>query len=120
MLNIKLAPEDSQSMAQDGYSILRSLQNKSLPMVDLLVRESIQNSLDATITGQDIRYTLVDYTVGDFDSREFSSLFELVGSKIHQRCQCFMPPIKYIIPFGRTRISPSFCRVRLQIHSRTH
>lgn len=30
MLNIKLAPEDSQSMAQDGYSILRSLQNKSL------------------------------------------------------------------------------------------
>ena len=86
MLNIKLAPEDSQSMAQDGYSILRSLQNKSLPMVDLLVRESIQNSLDATITGQDIRYTLVDYTVGDFDSREFSSLFELVGSKINQRC----------------------------------
>lgn len=42
MLNIKLAPEDSQSMAQDGFSILRSLQNKSLPMVDLLVRESIQ------------------------------------------------------------------------------
>ena len=46
---IKNAPNDLQSMAQDGDAILRSLQNKSLPIVDLMVRESLQNSLDATL-----------------------------------------------------------------------
>ncbi|GAB2553105.1 hypothetical protein [Gracilibacillus alcaliphilus] len=36
-------------MAQDGHSILRSLQNDSLHPLDLLVREFTQNSLDASI-----------------------------------------------------------------------
>ena len=35
------------NMSQSGSSLLRSIQNNSTPILDLLVRESIQNSLDA-------------------------------------------------------------------------
>ena len=58
---IKNAPNDLQSMAQDGDAILRSLQNKSLPIVDLMVRESLQNSLDATLP--ESSETIVDFTL---------------------------------------------------------
>ena len=85
MLRIKLAPEDPQSMAQDGSSILRSLQNRSLPMVDLLVRESIQNSLDASIDRSANGFTYVDYHVGQFESQELSRWFEAVGPELARR-----------------------------------
>ena len=34
-------------MTNNGSYVLKSLQNKEMPLLDLLVRESIQNSLDA-------------------------------------------------------------------------
>ena len=34
-------------MAQVGSSVLRAIQNNSYPLIDLFIRESIQNSLDA-------------------------------------------------------------------------
>lgn len=49
-LKIKIPNRDIQSMAQDGDAILRSLQNNSMPIIDLFVRESIQNSLDAYLS----------------------------------------------------------------------
>ena len=38
-------------MVQTGHSLLKLIQNSSLSTVDLLVRESLQNSLDAAIHG---------------------------------------------------------------------
>ncbi|GEN89793.1 hypothetical protein [Oceanobacillus sojae] len=46
-MNIEILQNDR--MAQNGHSILRSLQNDSLHPLDLLVREFTQNSLDACI-----------------------------------------------------------------------
>src|SRR5699024_9245603 len=40
-------------MAPSGSAILRSLQNESLSVVDLVVRESFQNSLDAGLDNVD-------------------------------------------------------------------
>ena len=34
-------------MSESGSSLLKLIQNNSTPTIDLLVRESIQNSLDA-------------------------------------------------------------------------
>ena len=73
MLDIKVAVDDPQSMSQDGSSILRSLQNNTLPIVDLIVRESLQNSLDAAIPKE--KTTDVQFVVGNFDSFKLSALF---------------------------------------------
>ena len=34
-------------MTESGSSLLRLIQNQDIPLLDLLVRESVQNSLDA-------------------------------------------------------------------------
>ena len=80
ILKIKIATDDPQSMAQDGASILRSLQNKSIPLLDLIVRESIQNSLDAGIDG--IGKTRVDFHFGDFDADSLARHLEGVSDEL--------------------------------------
>uniref|UniRef100_UPI0026F238B9 hypothetical protein n=1 Tax=Faecalibaculum rodentium TaxID=1702221 RepID=UPI0026F238B9 len=52
------------NMSQSGSSLLRSIQNNSTPILDLLVRESIQNSLDAA--KPDRRSVRVDFEIGEF------------------------------------------------------
>lgn len=83
MLDIKIAVDDPQSMSQDGSSILRSLQNQSLPMVDLVVRESIQNSLDATKKGE--TYTKVDFRVEKFETSSLSCEFPEISDKLNSQ-----------------------------------
>lgn len=83
MLDLKIASDDPQSMSQDGSSILRSLQNKSLPMVDLVVRESIQNSLDATKEGQ--QYTEVNFLVENFNTDALSKEFQGIEEKLQTK-----------------------------------
>lgn len=82
-MRLKIAPNDAQSMSQDGDAILRSLQNKSLPMVDLMVRESLQNSLDATLEG--VATTKVDFSIKEFMSEELAPHFETISDKLVKR-----------------------------------
>lgn len=83
MMKIKIAPNDPQSMSQDGDAILRSLQNNSMPMIDLLVRESLQNSLDATKDNEE--KTEVDYIVKSFKTKELSPYFEKITDELNNR-----------------------------------
>ena len=83
MLDLKIAIDDPQSMSQDGSSILRSLQNKSLPMVDLVVRESIQNSLDATKKGE--QYTEVNFLVENFNTDALAKEFQGIEEKLQTK-----------------------------------
>ncbi len=53
-------------MTQSGSSLLRLIQNNNMPVLDLLVRESIQNSLDAK--KQNSKYVEVDFLTGKFSS----------------------------------------------------
>jgi hypothetical protein len=73
-MRLKNAPNDAQSMSQDGDAILRSLQNKSLPVIDLMVREALQNSLDATIKG--VHETEVEFSVDEFETKRLAPHFE--------------------------------------------
>lgn len=82
-MELKIAPNDVQSMSQDGDSILRSLQNKSIPMIDLLVRESLQNSLDATKEGQE--NTIVEFSTGEFSTPDLSSHFEGISQTLEKK-----------------------------------
>lgn len=82
-MDIKIAYNDPQGMSQDGDAILRSLQNKSLPMIDLMVRESIQNSLDATLPNQS--ETKVNFSVGKFESEKLSEHFEEIQNVLNTK-----------------------------------
>lgn len=79
-MKIKIASNDSQSMAQSGDSILRSLQNTDFSYADIIVRESLQNSLDATLP--ESSDTQVRYNLGDFESEKLSPSFEQISTKL--------------------------------------
>lgn len=70
---LKIDRQQIRRMAADGTQVLRSLQNKHTNEIDLLVRESIQNSLDAGFYEKDV---YVDFTTSNFSSKEFLELLE--------------------------------------------
>lgn len=75
------------SFAPNSESLLRVDQNMSTPKIDILVRESIQNSLDAHSSNR----VRVDYNFGKYDPKKLSYSFsELknVLSKYSDDCLC--------------------------------
>lgn len=82
-MRIKHAINDVQSMSHDGGKILKSLQNNYLPLIDIVVRESIQNSLDASIEGEHSTY--VDFKIDKFESEKLAPIFEDVDKILIER-----------------------------------
>ena len=70
-------------MTQTGSSLLKLIQNNNMPVLDLLVRESIQNSLDAK--KESSKYVEVDYLTGQFDSHKLGSELEGITSPLFER-----------------------------------
>ena len=69
-------------MSESGSSLLRLIQNQDMPLLDLLVREAIQNSLDAA-NGK--AFVNVDFSVRPFDSKALSRQLEGITEKLDQR-----------------------------------
>lgn len=69
-------PEPGRMM-QTGSSLLKIIQNNNTPILDLFVRESIQNSLDAAKGIE--KYVEVDFNTGTFRKNEFCNNLEDVG-----------------------------------------
>ena len=63
---MKIEIAEHGRMSESGSSLLRLIQNQDIPLLDLIVRESIQNSLDATNKTKDS--VDVEITVGQFRS----------------------------------------------------
>lgn len=82
-MQIKIASDDSQSMAQSGDAILKSLQNSNFSTIDIIVRESIQNALDAAIEGRPV--TRVDYELGNFNAQSLNRHFDEISAELNQR-----------------------------------
>lgn len=80
-LSIEIAKHER--MASSGSSLLRSFQNESLPTLDLIVRESIQNSLDAARS--DANYVGVDFSIGEFEPALLNAYFESIGPILNKR-----------------------------------
>ena len=72
-----------ERMAPSGSALLKSLQNDSLPVLDLLVREAFQNSLDAALP--DVNHVNIDISVGSFVSPLFSSYFEGIHERLNAK-----------------------------------
>lgn len=66
-----------------GHKLRRAIQNNSTPLMDLYVRESLQNSLDAALP--DAQEVFVNYAYGDFDIDYLSDFYDELGPKIQER-----------------------------------
>lgn len=78
MLKIKI--HNVQELAITGTDLIKAMQNKSTQLLDLLVRESIQNCLDAHDPRDGSRFVEVGFSTGSFDSRALCSHLEGINT----------------------------------------
>lgn len=64
-----------QPMQESGAFLLRALQNEETPLLDLLVRESVQNALDAGRNGDPTLPVSVDFHIREHSLDSISSTF---------------------------------------------
>ena len=74
-------PIKTVQMNSSGRSLLQSLQDITTPVLDLIVREAIQNSTDAVKCG--VEKVIVDFSLGNFKSKIID--FEASIAIIHKR-----------------------------------
>ena len=72
-----------QMMGQKGSSLLKLIQNCSMPTIDLLVRESIQNSMDAS--QEDAQKTRVEFMTGSCDRKRLDEVFTGISKALRER-----------------------------------
>lgn len=80
---MKIEIAEPGRMTQSGSSLLRLIQNNDMPILDLLVRESIQNSLDAY--REDAKYVNVEFLTGEFDSKSLNSHLQGIQEELNNR-----------------------------------
>lgn len=88
---MKIEIAKHERMSESGSSLLRLIQNTNTSKLDLLVRESLQNSLDAG-NKQD-EYVGVNFRVGEFEAGAFNGYFEGIVDKLNSR---YLGKQKYI------------------------
>lgn len=80
---MKIEIAEPGRMTQSGSSLLKLIQNNNMPILDLLVRESIQNSLDAK--NEIDSYVTVEFLTGEFNkvllNRELEGITESLNKK---------------------------------------
>ena len=70
-------------MSESGSSLLRLIQNQDMPLLDLLVREAVQNSLDASNgTAPDVK---VDFSIGQFQAANLNKHFDGIQKPLDKR-----------------------------------
>lgn len=80
---MKIEIAEPGRMTQSGSSLLKLIQNNKTPVLDLLVRESIQNSLDAHKA--DAKSVTVEYLTGTFSSCKLGEELEGISVALSNR-----------------------------------
>ena len=69
---MKIEIAKHERMSESGSSLLRLIQNQDTPLLDLFVRESIQNSLDAAKNSN--LPVKVEINVGNFEAAKLNAV----------------------------------------------
>lgn len=80
-MNIEIA--ESGRMTQSGSSLLKLIQNNNMQILDLLVRESVQNSLDAY--REESEFVQVEFLTGKFNTKMFNRHLEGVEEQLNKK-----------------------------------
>lgn len=91
---MKIEIAEHGRMTESGSSLLRLIQNQDMPLLDLLVRESVQNSLDAVKPG--MPYANVDFHTGSFISKDLNSFFDKVDKVLDKKFPSEKGPYDFI------------------------
>lgn len=79
---MKIEIPKNNRMSMTGRSIMNALQNRSMATIDLLIRESIQNSLDACIPNLEYKKVVVNFNTGLFSSRQLNQELDALGKQL--------------------------------------
>ena len=79
---MKIEIAEPGRMTQSGSSLLKLIQNNKTPTLDLFVRESAQNSLDAYNPDTNKKYVSVEYLTGQFDSYRLADELEGITASL--------------------------------------
>ncbi|MED4909391.1 hypothetical protein P9761_14455 [Brevibacillus centrosporus] len=71
-----------ERMSETGSSLIRLIQNNETPLLDLTVREAVQNSLDAALPGEG--HVQVDFSIREFNRRQLSEHFLGVTDRLNE------------------------------------
>ena len=77
---MKIEIAKPERFSQSGKSLLRLIQNNDMPTLDLLVRESVQNSLDAW--NKKSNNVKVEFNVGEFESKDLAEKLEGITNSL--------------------------------------
>lgn len=77
-----------EKMSESGSSLLRLIQNTHTPKIDLLVRESLQNSLDAADLNNSSPFVKVDITVKKIATDKIAKHFDEISDKLSEYTDC--------------------------------
>lgn len=80
---MKIEIAKHERMSESGSSLLRLIQNQDTPLLDLFVRESIQNSLDAA-KSKDSPVT-IEINVGNFNSKQLNGYLEGIEDTLNNK-----------------------------------
>jgi hypothetical protein len=80
-MNIEIAQH--ARMSERGSSLLRLIQNQDMPILDLLIRESVQNSLDAALDNQG--FVNVEFNLREFESMNLNHHFEGISDNLMKK-----------------------------------
>lgn len=80
---MKIEIAEPGRMTQSGSSLLKLIQNNNMPILDLLVRESIQNSLDAK--DEDKEFVIVEFFTGEFDKILLNEELEGITDSLNKK-----------------------------------
>lgn len=80
---MKIEIAEPGRMTQSGSSLLKLIQNNNMPILDLLVRESIQNSLDAK--NEKDSYVTVEFFTGEFNSLSLNNELEGITDSLNEK-----------------------------------
>lgn len=80
-MRMKAKIHDRTNMSFTGSKVLKSIMDTTTPGMDILVRESIQNSMDAVLPK--LPYGRVSFNYGEFISKDLSSKLDLIESKVN-------------------------------------
>lgn len=79
-MKLKIYKLQKGPMILTGSKVLELIQDNYTPHIDLLVRESIQNSADAFLEDKD--FVKIQFTIGAFDKSKFANSFEHIENNL--------------------------------------
>lgn len=82
---MKIETLQLERMGMTGSSILKALQNQSMSTIDLLIRESLQNSLDAYDKKNLNKYVEVRFNTGQFNSWDLNKELDYLGDSLNKK-----------------------------------